>query len=297
MMTIKNFAEICNCNTQTLRYYDRMGLLRPARVDIVSGYRYYEDVQLIDFVRIKNLQLAEFSIQEIKELMRKNDVEVLIAFQEKIKEQEKKLKRMIEIQKSYLQEKEMMEKMIHEISNLLISQLVHPPEWEEFGLEKEKQEMVEEALKNYFMKLFSSSCRDVKKVSLEVDENIYLGSSEILRRLEGMGKETLPEHIVLSDGISQENSMEDYITLWERHDWTHVNEFIQEIPSLENGKNYCFLFQLIRRKPKPGISYALCMIGAMLLKCKVSDVIMRCKVEESTDESNHFMLMLKKQNG
>ena len=39
MMTIKAFAELCGCTAQTLRYYDRIGLLQPAQVDKWTGYR------------------------------------------------------------------------------------------------------------------------------------------------------------------------------------------------------------------------------------------------------------------
>ena len=62
MMTIKEFASLCNCNTQTLRYYDKIDLLKPVKVDQWSGYRYYEKSQAIDFVKIKNLQAADFTI-------------------------------------------------------------------------------------------------------------------------------------------------------------------------------------------------------------------------------------------
>ena len=38
-MTIKDFAALCGCSTQTLRYYDRIGLLKPSRVGHVLGCR------------------------------------------------------------------------------------------------------------------------------------------------------------------------------------------------------------------------------------------------------------------
>jgi hypothetical protein len=63
MITIQGFARLCGCNTQTLRYYDRIGLLAPARVDEWTGYRYYEEEQAMLFVRIKNLQQADFSLR------------------------------------------------------------------------------------------------------------------------------------------------------------------------------------------------------------------------------------------
>ena len=65
MITIQGFAKLCGCNTQTLRYYDRIGLLKPERVDEWTGYRYYEEEQALQFVKIKNLQQADFSIEEI----------------------------------------------------------------------------------------------------------------------------------------------------------------------------------------------------------------------------------------
>ena len=40
MITIQGFAKLCGCTTQTLRYYDRTGILKPAKVDEWTGYRY-----------------------------------------------------------------------------------------------------------------------------------------------------------------------------------------------------------------------------------------------------------------
>lgn len=65
-MTIKEFSKLCGCNPQTLRYYDRENLLKPVKVDEWSGYRFYEEEQAITFVKIKNLQKARFSIEEIR---------------------------------------------------------------------------------------------------------------------------------------------------------------------------------------------------------------------------------------
>lgn len=35
-MTIKEFARLCGCNPQTLRYYDHVDLLKPVKVDIAQ---------------------------------------------------------------------------------------------------------------------------------------------------------------------------------------------------------------------------------------------------------------------
>ena len=81
MITIQGFARLCGCNTQTLRYYDRIGLLAPAKVDPWTGYRYYEEEQAMRFVKIKNLQQADFSIEEIRSLLEEDDERLLEAFE------------------------------------------------------------------------------------------------------------------------------------------------------------------------------------------------------------------------
>lgn len=88
MITIKEFSMLCECNIQTLRYYDRIGLLKPARVDDWTGYRYYNKSQAFEFIKIKNLQAADFSISEIKELMNKSNQEIYEAFSVKVVDKE-----------------------------------------------------------------------------------------------------------------------------------------------------------------------------------------------------------------
>lgn len=68
-LRIGEVAKHAGVNVQTLRYYERRGLLRkPSRTS--SGYRQYssETVQLIRFV--KRAQELGFTLKEIKELLR-----------------------------------------------------------------------------------------------------------------------------------------------------------------------------------------------------------------------------------
>ena len=92
-MTIRQFAALCDCNPQTLRYYDHVDLLKPVQVDPWSGYRYYDEDQALTFVKIKILQAAGFSIEEIRELLDKDNLTIARAFDEKIAEQEAKLQK------------------------------------------------------------------------------------------------------------------------------------------------------------------------------------------------------------
>ena len=117
----------------------RIGLLTPAKVDPWTGYRYYEEEQAVQFVKIKNLQQADFSIEEIKNLLGKNDVLLMEAFEEKIREQELKLEKIKQIQQSYLEEAMDMQKMVNTVLGFVENKVSNPELWKEFGLEQEKE--------------------------------------------------------------------------------------------------------------------------------------------------------------
>lgn len=63
--TIGQLAELAGVSTRTLRYYDRIGLLKPLYVDD-SGYRWYGEreldlLQQILFYRERGFALAQIS--------------------------------------------------------------------------------------------------------------------------------------------------------------------------------------------------------------------------------------------
>lgn len=68
MMTIGQLANAVSVNVQTIRYYERRGLLF-AQMRSDAGYRYYsvEAVQQIRF--IKRAQQLGFSLEEIRDLL------------------------------------------------------------------------------------------------------------------------------------------------------------------------------------------------------------------------------------
>ena len=138
MITIQGFAKLCGCNAQTLRYYDRIGLLAPARVDEWTGYRYYEEEQAMQFVRIRNLQQADFSIEEIKILLGKDDQYVMAAFDRKVEEQKQKLANIRKIQRAYLDEMMEMRNAVNTIMNYVEKKMETPVLWQEFGLDAQR---------------------------------------------------------------------------------------------------------------------------------------------------------------
>ncbi|MFN2147868.1 MAG: MerR family DNA-binding transcriptional regulator, partial [Anaerolineales bacterium] len=52
MIRIGDFSRLSRVSIKTLRYYDEVGLLKPAHVDSSTGYRYYLYEQLPRLNRI-----------------------------------------------------------------------------------------------------------------------------------------------------------------------------------------------------------------------------------------------------
>lgn len=72
--TIKQVSGILNISKDTLRYYDKMGLISPNREE--NKYRLYTDETLMELMYIQVLKYAGFSLIEIKELMANKNKEV-----------------------------------------------------------------------------------------------------------------------------------------------------------------------------------------------------------------------------
>jgi len=65
MLRIGDFSSLSQVTIKTLRYYDDQGLLHPAHVDALTGYRYYAVSQLPRLHRILALRDLGFSLDQI----------------------------------------------------------------------------------------------------------------------------------------------------------------------------------------------------------------------------------------
>jgi DNA-binding transcriptional MerR regulator/predicted transcriptional regulator YdeE len=65
MLKIGEFSSLSQVSVKTLRYYDEIGLLKPARIDPESGYRYYSASQLARLHRILALKELGFPLDRI----------------------------------------------------------------------------------------------------------------------------------------------------------------------------------------------------------------------------------------
>ena len=304
MMTIKEFARLCSCNAQTLRYYDKIDLLKPVNVDSWTGYRYYAPAQAVDFVEIKNLQAADFTIDEIKTLLTLSDQQVYEAFARKIAEQTQKLERIREIQQSYLTEKNVIEKIVNSLSDYFLRNCTNLEALKEFGLTKEDAPVVLERLRAYLNQWIAPNADpecDWSDVTLQVNGEYFHGEDQVLGRISALTSENLFDTICLSSlSVAQDSDSdfepEAHNLLWERHGWDHISQFIDEIPVPEEGGEYCFWIRLGGAQYKGDPSYSMFLLGAMLLKWDLTNIPLSVVCQRSEDSDNHFAFLVKKQN-
>lgn len=69
MFTIGDFARHGRVSVRMLRHYDATGLLHPARVDPLSGYRYYTAAQLARLNRLIALKDLGFTLSQVQEIL------------------------------------------------------------------------------------------------------------------------------------------------------------------------------------------------------------------------------------
>lgn len=69
MLKIGDFSKVTQVSVKTLRYYDELGLLRPAHVDQFTGYRFYSIGQLRRLNRILALKDLGLSLEQIALLL------------------------------------------------------------------------------------------------------------------------------------------------------------------------------------------------------------------------------------
>lgn len=201
-MVIKKFAKLCNCNPQTIRYYDSIDLLKPVRVDEYTGYRYYNAEQALQYLRIKKLQEASFSIDEIKNLLNASDEEIVNALEAKIKKKEEELHEIEKIKKSYQKEMKDMRNRIDRLKEKLLKSAAEVDFKQEFGIDEDE-----------FFKIINIA-NEILELSLE-SENINIM------------EECEDEEFVADDSWKLICEIENYDT---------IKDAMKKIPKLKKGK-------------------------------------------------------------
>lgn len=73
MLKIGDFALLSKISINRLRHYDEIELLKPAKIDNFTKYRYYNETQLLTANRIQSLKGMGFSLPIIKQILNEYD--------------------------------------------------------------------------------------------------------------------------------------------------------------------------------------------------------------------------------
>lgn len=83
LLTIGEFSQLSRVSPRMLRHYDSIGLLHPAHTRQDNGYRCYDESQLADVVRIRQLSRYGFPLSEIGALLALPEAELALRLHER----------------------------------------------------------------------------------------------------------------------------------------------------------------------------------------------------------------------
>ncbi len=78
--SIGEAAKAVHTTSETLRHYDRIGLVKPSKKDEWTNYRYYTKQDIVRLNTVRALQLMDLPLQEIKRVLEYDDLEKIIGF-------------------------------------------------------------------------------------------------------------------------------------------------------------------------------------------------------------------------
>ena len=91
--SIGEAAKLVHTTAETLRHYDRIGLVKPSKKDEWTNYRYYTEQDVVRLNTVRALQLMDLPLQEIKKVLEYDDLEKIMDF---LRNAEKKAEEKIE---------------------------------------------------------------------------------------------------------------------------------------------------------------------------------------------------------
>lgn len=80
--TIGEAAKAVKATSETLRHYDRIGLVKPSKKDEWTNYRYYSKQDIIRLSTVRALQQMDLPLQQIKQVLDYDDLQKIVDFLE-----------------------------------------------------------------------------------------------------------------------------------------------------------------------------------------------------------------------
>lgn len=78
--TVGEAAKAAGMTAETLRHYDRIGLVKPSKKDEWTNYRYYTQQDIVTLNTVHALQQMDLPLQKIKKVLVYDDLQKITAF-------------------------------------------------------------------------------------------------------------------------------------------------------------------------------------------------------------------------
>lgn len=186
--TIKEIGDLAGVTTRTLRYYDEIGLLKPAKIN-AAGYRIYTEYEINRLQQILFYRELEISLNQIKEILDAptfNEVGALMAHRQNLIEKRNQLDQLIKTVNKTIDTKEGKIKMTNQ---------------EKF--EGFKKEMIEENEKKYGKEIREKYGAEAVQKSNEKVMGLSKEAYEEVTELSNKLTETLQEAFKTGDPSSK----------------------------------------------------------------------------------------------
>lgn len=96
-------AKAANMTSETLRHYDRIGLVKPSKKDEWTNYRYYTEQDIVRLNTVHALQMMDLPLKEIKEVLEYDDLEKIVTFLEQAEKKADEKMEALQYSKSKIQ--------------------------------------------------------------------------------------------------------------------------------------------------------------------------------------------------
>lgn len=186
-MKIGEMAKLHNLSIHTLRYYDKIGLLKPSSIDEKTGYRYYDEYDCFALDKIKAYRSVGMSINKIKTVLDGSIEDVESTYADIKKDVLDKIQNLNQIA-SYLDDQLENIKQIRQCENIYDPHVLHLPERVGYRIQvKEEDSMYKRIEKlNKFEKCYNTNAEifyiPTRLMDINEDKSISLGCYLPLKR-------------------------------------------------------------------------------------------------------------------
>ena len=78
--SVSEAAKAVHATSETLRHYDRIGLVKPSKKDEWTRYRYYTEQDIVRLNTVRALQQMDLPLKEIKQVLEYDDLEKIVDY-------------------------------------------------------------------------------------------------------------------------------------------------------------------------------------------------------------------------